>query len=247
MPCNHIMLDLETLSLRKDAAIIQISAVAFDPETGELGAAFNAYIRDPSGHVDVQTVAWWMQQAHAPKIGAAVASPEAVIERGALQAFAAWLQARSPSTDGVAPIQALWSHGATADIVWLEGAYTRNGLGKPWSYKIERDTRTLYALAPGGMPAVVDGGDLARKHDAAYDCEVQVRQVVGALRALRNMSDVVDGAVDYFEEPSGSDFLDAALVAHCPDLRTAWAGACGDATADTQRAPDSGGLSPDSY
>ena len=152
MPCNHIMLDLETLSLRKDAAIIQIAAVAFDPETGELGAAFNAYVRDPSGHVEVQTVAWLMQQAHAPKIGAAIASAAdeprddgtypsgaTLCEEPALHLFREWFTALDSPRGSIA---ALWSHGATADIVWLENAYSRAFASgrKPWSYKIERDT-----------------------------------------------------------------------------------------------------------
>jgi exodeoxyribonuclease VIII len=211
MPCNQIMIDLETLSLRKDAAIIQLAAVAFDPETGELGAAFNAYIRDPSGHVDAQTVAWWMQQAHAPKIGAAVASAESVAEIGALLAFASWLDAvaqRLDAPDGGPGVVAMWSHGATFDVVVLENAYSRCGRagGKPWSYKIERDTRTLYALAPGGMPVITDL-DETRKHDAAYDCEIQVRQVVGALAALRGDAVAPTQRVTGDDAPDSRSFI----------------------------------------
>lgn len=211
MPCNHIMLDLETLSTRKDAAIIQIAALAFDPVTGEHGPWFNAFIRDPSGHLNVQTIAWWMQQKPAARIGAAVADHndgDTLNERAALQAFAEWL--------GAAPVEALWSHGATFDIVLLENAYARQTppQPKPWSYRVERDTRTLYALAPGGMPAVAQ--DPERTHDAAYDCEVQVQQVVGALRALRQAEDHARSFLAHEE---------TALDAH----------------ADTQRAPDSGG------
>lgn len=182
--CNHIMLDLETLSTRKDAAIIQIAARAFDPETGELGAEFCAFIKNPTGHVDVQTVAWWMQQVPAAAIGAAVASDDAYPELRALECFASWLGMQAPA-GGWAE---LWSHGATFDIVLLENAYTRNGLAKPWSYRVERDTRTLYAHAPGGMPTVPQ--DPQRKHDARYDCEVQIKQVVGALAALRYVSNL---------------------------------------------------------
>lgn len=180
---THIMLDLETLSTRKDAAIIQIAAVAFDPETGEISSSFNAFIRNPSGHVDVPTVAWWMQQAQAATLGAAVAASSADDEWSALGAFSDWLECLAADAGSPAAIEALWSHGATFDIVVLENAYNRRLRAKPWSYKIERDTRTLYAVAPGGCPAVPV--DPQRKHDARYDCEVQVKQVVGALQALR--------------------------------------------------------------
>lgn len=181
MPKSHVMLDLETLSTRKDAAIIQIAALEFDPLTGETGRSFNTFIRNPSGHLDVQTVAWWMQQAQAAAIGAALASPDSCgHDATAVSAFAEWL---GNDTARGCKLEALWSHGATFDLVLLENAFNRNDMAKPWSYKVERDTRTLYALAPGGMPVVPT--DPQRKHDARYDCEVQAKQVVAALAAVR--------------------------------------------------------------
>lgn len=175
MAKNNIMLDLETLSTRKDAAIIQLAACVFDPVTGELGDAYNAFIKDSGGAVTLATIGWWMQQAPASKIGAAFTAADALTERAALAAFGAWLQAANP--------EALWSHGAPFDIVVLDMAYARHDLKKPWSYKIERDTRTLYALAPGGMPAIAV--DPAQVHDARYDCDLQIQQVVAALRTCR--------------------------------------------------------------
>jgi len=226
------MLDLETLSIATNPAIIQIAALAFDPLTGETGARFNAYVRNPSGHIDAQTVAWWMQQAHAPKIGAAMARKPApadawaspvgatLDELKALREFGEWLWGVEErlGCEYDCAVDALWSHGATFDIVHLASTYTRNGLDKPWSYKIELDTRTLYAFAPGGMPAVEL--DESRQHDAAYDCERQVKQVVGALAAMRKQ---FGQALAYREM-----FGDAEI--------------CGrvDANADTQRSTAAG-------
>lgn len=172
-PDRHVMLDLETLSTAKDAAILQIAAVVFDAGTGETGAEFNAYVRHPSGHVDTDTVLWWMQQAQAAALGKAASN--GVNEAKALDQFREWLQAINPA--------ALWSHGATFDIVVLGSAYRRHEVVVPWSYRLERDTRTLFVLAPGGMPKVAK--DESRVHDALYDCHVQIKQVVGALQALR--------------------------------------------------------------
>lgn len=176
------MLDLETLSTRTDAAIIQIAARAFDPQTGELGAVFDVYVRDSAGHVGVQTVAWWMQRgAAAYNMGAKLIGPDAESERGALRLFTYWLEAHAPACE------ALWSHGATFDIPLLAAAYGRHGLGVPWYYRAPRDTRTLYALAPGGVPALPK--DPAREHCAVYDCEYQISQVCAALKALRTQAD----------------------------------------------------------
>lgn len=103
-------------------------------------------------------------------------------ERDALIRLAAFISAVAPT--GV--IEALWCHGGR-DFVWLGSAYVRRGFvnGPPWSYKIERDTRTLYALAPGGMPEIPE--DPARNHDARYDVERQIKSCVGALAALRSV------------------------------------------------------------
>jgi exodeoxyribonuclease VIII len=185
------MLDLETLSTRKDAAVFQIAALCFDPATGETGPAFNVFVQPSKvrGHIDVSTVAWWMVQKACADVADrwtrdATNTP--------LSQFRDWL--------GSLRVEALWSHGATFDLVVLENQYTSIDQDKPWSYRVERDTRTLYALAyadgkPPAMPT-----DPTRKHDAAYDCEVQAQQVSLAWRALfslpaRELPDSVRDAI----------------------------------------------------
>lgn len=204
----HVMLDLETLSTAKDAAVFQIAALCFDPDTGETGPAFCEFINQPSGRIDASTVFWWMQQKAAAYVGGKLSVCSAAEpEEDRLQQFAEWFR-------GLNAV-ALWSHGATFDIVVLENAYARSEwcAGKPWSYKIERDTRTLYALAyADGKPPAVPTDD-TRKHDAAYDCEIQAQQVTLAWRKLRHAEQLADCAADYFEDnDTGSDSLDWALT-----------------------------------
>jgi hypothetical protein len=195
---RHVMLDLETLSLRSDACIIQIAAVAFDIETGELGPRFNAYVNESClegatiGHVDVSTVGFWMRQQFSQTLGEAITDED---ERRdlyeALCEFNQWFADLAADTceDDAAPVVetyeeiSLWSHGAGFDIPILAAAYARALIGEvPWHYRAPRDTRTLYALAPGGMPRPPK--DETREHDAQYDCEYQVAQVCGAWRAI---------------------------------------------------------------
>jgi hypothetical protein len=186
----HVMLDLETMSTRGDAAIVEIGAIAFDPETGEevtsgreesfVTARFRAYVSVFDGHVDPRTVAWWLQQKAALALGEGMASGDCLVE--ALQSFQGWFAA-------LGDVSAVWSHGATFDTPILALAFERHGMRAPWHYRTPRDTRTLYDLAPGGMPDVEK--DPTREHGALYDCEVQIKQVVGALKALR--SELADG------------------------------------------------------
>lgn len=176
---RHVMIDLETLSTRKNAAIVQVAAVSFDSLTGEEHAFFSRFVCDiPAyAHVDPGTIAWWLQQDAASFLGKGMA--EAAVNVYTLAAvlgeLCGWLREQAA--------EAVWSHGATFDLTVLDSAFAALQVSRPWGYKAERDTRTLYALAPGGMPAVV--GIPGQKHDALYDCRVQLKQVVGALAALR--------------------------------------------------------------
>src|ERR1044071_2391262 len=86
----HVMVDLEALSLRKDAAIIQVAALVFDPLTGERGTQFNAFVSGLEGHVRPDTVAWWMQQPAARRVGAGMAGGHCIAH--VLQSFTLWLQ-----------------------------------------------------------------------------------------------------------------------------------------------------------
>jgi hypothetical protein len=182
------MIDLETLSKRTDAAIVQVAAVAFDSETGETLSTFNRFVfeQHSPGYLDVDTIAWWLIQEGAAKFG------KNVLENGvglstALHDLCAWFTDQD-NRDGVTfrsgVVEGVWAHGATFDFPVLAFALDRCGIAVPWSHRAPRDTRTLYALAPGGCPKVET--DPARKHDALYDCEVQVQQVVQALAALRS-------------------------------------------------------------
>lgn len=178
---THVMLDLETLSTRKNAAIIQIAAIAFDPTAGADPAAsgwqsFNRYVIDNEGHVNPRTVAWWMQQPTAASIGKKIETTGVSLDE-ALRDLHEWYKNQSN-------VEAVWSHGATFDIPIIEQRCAELGREIPWHYRHPRDTRTLYALAPGGMPAV-EGYGGALTHDALFDCEIQIKQVVGALAALR--------------------------------------------------------------
>lgn len=185
----HVMIDIETLSTRADAAIVQIAAVVFDPETGELPrncatAPFNeACMPDETDHIDPRTVGWWAKQkACASVLGALGEDTPSVWE--VLHGLEEWFE--TLVANGL-DVVAVWSHGATFDLPILEFAFRRHRSDRPpWAYRSPRDTRTLYALAPGGMPAVEK--DPEREHDALYDCEVQVKQVVRALAALRQQA-----------------------------------------------------------
>lgn len=179
------MLDLETLSTRPDAAILQVAAVAFDPDpyrpTIVSGDQFNMYARidsDGQGRVENDTLRFWLLADDPARRALAAGLDGADGLVSVLVAFAAWRQ-RYPGP--------IWSHGASFDIPILDAAYARVGLQVPWGYRDTRDTRTLYALAtPDGRPPEVPAFDVRGvEHDALYDARLQARQVREAYRLLR--------------------------------------------------------------
>lgn len=174
---SHVMIDLETLSSRKNAAIIQIAAVSFDPFDGAIRDEFNRYVNTVPeyAHIDVATVGWWFQQKFAAQLGKSMQMSGISLEQ-ALVDFCAWYAGQTGN-------EAIWSHGATFDLPVMCSALAACNIKQPWHDRAERDTRTLYALAPGGMPTVT--GVAGVEHDALYDCHVQIKQVVGALASLR--------------------------------------------------------------
>lgn len=65
---EDIMTDIETLGHKSDSTIIQISAIAFDIETGEYLSVFNKVAditKNETMKVTGSTTKWWYQQRSA--------------------------------------------------------------------------------------------------------------------------------------------------------------------------------------
>jgi|HubBroStandDraft_6_1064221.scaffolds.fasta_scaffold361590_2 exodeoxyribonuclease VIII len=199
---THVMLDLETMSTAPDAAIVQVGAVAFDPEGVEpLYATFDSkrhFERTVAlqssllagGRIDEETVAWWCRQN--PIARSAI---ESNCERlgVVLNAFRLWFERLYPGVrDGTAAPRRseshvlIWSHGAAFDLSVLESAYVCLGLEAPWYYRNARDTRTLFDLATelagwSKPPRTV-------AHSALMDAVAQAEDLRAARRALYGFS-----------------------------------------------------------
>lgn len=210
----QVMIDIETLGKRINACLVQVAAVAFNIETGQLSHTFNGVIRNSGGALDVDTVAWWMQQTHAPKLGAKLQDPSAAgDECEVLEALCGFFRLCG-APDGVDQV---WAHGGTGfDFPILQSAFERCGLAVPWHYRAPRDTRSLYDVAPGGMPRPPK--DETRAHDAQYDCEYQIAQVCAAWAAIRDLKREAEYLAGRFVDEQGGthNHPDAAVPAIDP-------------------------------
>jgi hypothetical protein len=171
------MLDLETLSLRPNAAIVAIGAVEFDPESGELGREFYCNVDAASavaegGHIDADTVMWWLGQEKAARLALTDGVRRSVGE--ALAMFSHFL-------DPV-PYPRIWGNGAAADNVWLATMYKNAGFDLPWHFTNDRCYRTLKNLYPD---VVTERTGVA--HNALDDAKNQARHAIQLLRRVKGI------------------------------------------------------------
>lgn len=163
---DHFMIDLETLGLRYDAAIISIGVVRFNLATGEELATFHENITYESaleyGKAETETVHWWSQQSDEAKAG--LDNPA---KRPSIDVFSDF--ARFLGTECI-----VWGNPATFDITKLE--YRYNGVN-PWIYYNTRDMQSYYEL--GELLGIMSKNIPfeGTKHNALDDARHQVKYV----------------------------------------------------------------------
>ena len=146
----NIALDLETLSTREDAAIIQIGACIpnFDRPNVPLGLSceFESTIKyedclSSEFHVDHATMEWWDKQN--PQVKRYVFSgQDSYID--AFDHFKFWIDSIRSNGQEVA----IWGNGSDFDNRLLSYSLDSLGYHDVWSFRNNRDLRTLKALHP---------------------------------------------------------------------------------------------------
>lgn len=166
---SEIMIDLETMGVGPNAAIVAIGAVHFDMGGGGIIGRFYRAIELESsvlagGTMDASTVLWWMRRK---------AEARDMIQAGvdievALLDLSRWM-------DGFSPIgeRYVWGNGAAFDNVILASAYRNSGIQQPWYYHNERCYRTVRAMYPE-----VKFSRIGVYHNAVDDAESQALHLI---------------------------------------------------------------------
>lgn len=172
----HLMIDLETMSTRSDAAITQVGAVMFDPNKGTLGAEFCEHVKltEDSGHMDPGTVRWWLGQSDAARQALLAGQQMAPALHEVLDSFSTFVRRERPA--------AIWSHGATFDLPIMEAAFRRCDMTVPWSYYSNRDTRTLFDIVGKKIQELATREGV--HHNALDDAKTQAMAVIAAYKIL---------------------------------------------------------------
>lgn len=172
-PYTGVMVDLETMSTRNNAAITSIGAVKFwlnvRQETFTPDQLFYSTIdlassQDYGLDIDAETVKWWLSQSKEAQAALTERVPGDL--HGVLQDFSLWF-----------PKDAyLFGNGATFDNVILRSAYTAVKVPYPLTYKQDVCYRTLNRLSDVETPPFE-----GTKHNALHDAIWQTKHLMAIL------------------------------------------------------------------
>lgn len=177
----NIMLDLETMGVNSNAAIISIGAVVFNEESGMLSEEFYRIVDlqssiENKGVIDASTVIWWLAQSDEArrevcKVGEALAR--------VLYDFNNWV--RALSGEGLSKVL-IWGNGSDFDNVILQNAYSNSQIQSPLRYN--RCYRTLKSLFPN---IKIDESLTGIKHNALNDAKAQAEHCIRLLRFAKGV------------------------------------------------------------
>jgi len=171
---NDLMIDIETLSNKKDAVITQIGACFFNRFTGEIGETFLYNVSINSSlkiglKVNGETIKWWLERSE----------------------LITWLNNTKELSWVLANLREfyyknkecnIWCH-VSFDIPILESAYNLLGQKLPFNFRKIRDLRTLVDIAGIIYNDTPKEGD-PKTHNALNDCLFQVGYTVKGINRI---------------------------------------------------------------
>jgi hypothetical protein len=168
---NHMMIDVETLSVKQNAVIVQIAGVAFNVKDG-ITDTFTVNIDSSDALkyncvIDRDTLEWWMKQP------AEVRKSWQVNKRPlkeAMTSFNEWLR-----RDAL-----LWANGVPFDIGLVRWSLEQCGIERSWHYWDEMDFRTINTFFDYRMPKF-------NSHNALEDATAQANHLLKFFKEIPDL------------------------------------------------------------
>lgn len=178
-----MMLDIETLSTKPNAAVLSIGLAAFDDERviDTLGIQIDP--EEVFGDISTSTVRFWVKQSAEAQVYS--------FEGKTSQYHAAWELGeffRTHKPDEV------WANSPQFDLIILESWWSEliergslpRGTKLPWTYRQPRDCRTMFAEARRlGIEVDQSTGTL---HNPVDDAANQARAIIQIRQMLSNLA-----------------------------------------------------------
>lgn len=176
-----LMIDIETFGRGPTAPLVQIGAVPFEPKSGgrlRNDKGMRITISEPVGDFDGSTLAFWLQQPAAKRLGEFMQP-----SNGGLSLIAAL----TVFEDGIRghglhwPDLRVWACPAKFDLPILEHAFRLCGREAPWHHWNTMCAKALFTVV-GGRPDVDKTGLIA--HDGLDDALAHAVAVQKACKLL---------------------------------------------------------------
>lgn len=151
MTYKHIVLDLETLGIKPGAPVLSIGATAFSLEhddTRQFYVKLRLAQQSMAG-LDADTLLWWIEQEDSAFSAAFTENQAAETLWTAVQLFSIWFEQIRREADQE---PCVWGNSNSFDNEILRELFERCGFEAPWSFRSDRDFRTLRALYKDKVP-----------------------------------------------------------------------------------------------
>lgn len=169
---KHIMIDIETLSTAKNAVVLSIGAVHFDPKTGVILDEFYKELRlsdQANRKADLNTVQWWIKQVANHPERASIFEQDDIGKRCPVRNALILLRDFLGGDK-----KCVWACDPDFDLDILATLYADYDLNVPWKYYEPKSVRTVRLLAEElGLPKL----DVTKTHNALEDCIRQAKEV----------------------------------------------------------------------
>jgi exodeoxyribonuclease VIII len=184
------MIDIETLGTKTTAPILSIGAVRFSPTDAwdhEPWERFSVIVDLETstyggGVVELSTLKWWLAPERLTVRNELFIKTRGVDLQNALDGLRIWIGDEAGPT---------WANSPTFDLAILARAMTALGVEVPWTYRQERDYRTVLNLTTNHTKMMADEKikskfDKLRAHSAVDDAEWQTRMLlyIASLKGL---------------------------------------------------------------
>ena len=175
------MLDLETMGVSDNAAIMSIGACYFDINTGAIGECFHQQVSlascvERGMVIDTSTVLWWMKQSDEAR--------SKFYDNGKCKSLSEVLTDFSAFVVKDAEV---WGNGSCFDNTILRNAYRSAGFIVPWEFWNDRDVRTIVAMGKMiGFDPKTSVPFMGVRHDALADAMHQAKYVSLIWDKLKN-------------------------------------------------------------
>lgn len=168
---NHAMVDIETLSTKISARVLQAAVVVFNADgiIAKKSWLFNQ-ARQPLRHIDVGTLDFWLKDGRHSKLQPMLQG------EASIDSLDSGLFELNKQFD----IAGWWAHSPSFDLVILEDLLRTIRAMPPWEFRRCYDTRTLSLVTGIKMKKAAAN----EQHDALSDAVAQAEWVIDVSKRM---------------------------------------------------------------